>query len=53
MSTGTCPEDAQAESAHRILWFAPDRPVEGATIFLRPVAESTSPSLPTYPDDTA
>jgi hypothetical protein len=25
---------------HRVVWFAPDRPVEGNTIYRRPLVES-------------
>jgi hypothetical protein len=33
------PESADTPDAQRITFFAPDRPVEGATIFVRPLDE--------------
>jgi hypothetical protein len=29
-------------TGHRIAWFAPDRPVEGGTVFVRPTASDES-----------
>ena len=29
-------------TSHRVVWFAPDRPVEGNTIYRRPLVESVS-----------
>lgn len=28
--------DESTEIAHQVVWFAPDRPVEGVTVFVRP-----------------
>jgi hypothetical protein len=39
-------------AAHRVVWFAPDRPVEGNTIYLLPSTSSdgaTECELPTSP----
>jgi hypothetical protein len=28
-------------TTHRVSWFAPDRPVEGCTVFVRPSADES------------
>lgn len=28
--------DETTEDSHRVVWFAPDRPVEGVTVYVRP-----------------
>lgn len=30
--------DETPEDSHRVVWFAPDRPVEGVTVYVRPNA---------------
>jgi hypothetical protein len=37
---------AAVPAAHRVTWFVPDRPVDGGTVFKRPVvqAEVDSPT---------
>jgi hypothetical protein len=36
MSSDAGQKPKNSAAAHRITWFAPDRPVENGTIFLRP-----------------
>jgi hypothetical protein len=36
MSLDTGEEQAQSAPAHRISWFAPERPVENGTVYVRP-----------------
>jgi len=38
------------ETTHRVNWFAPDRPVEGATVNVRPATSDDTPEpLPNWP----
>jgi hypothetical protein len=34
-------EKARRWSAHRVTWFTPDRPVEGATVFVLPASDES------------
>ncbi|GAA5170082.1 hypothetical protein GCM10023321_66620 [Pseudonocardia eucalypti] len=36
MSVDAGKERAQSAPAHRITWFAPERPVENGTVYVRP-----------------
>lgn len=38
MSSDKNPDPTDTVSVHRITWFAPERPVENGTVFLRPEA---------------
>jgi hypothetical protein len=42
-------ERTQPASAHRITWFAPERPVENGTVFVRP--EQATLPLASSPDN--
>jgi hypothetical protein len=35
-------EPGLLSTGHRVAWFAPDRPVEGGTVFVRPTAANES-----------
>ena len=37
-------------SAHRVTWFAPDRPVDGGTVFVRPDTPETPMTPAEIPD---
>ena len=30
---------------YRVTWFAPDRPVDGGTVYIRPPAEEAAPEV--------
>jgi hypothetical protein len=36
-------KQAQAAPAHRVTWFGGERPVEGATVFVKPPATEPAP----------
>jgi hypothetical protein len=42
MSHATVQVSEIPATSHRVVWFAPDRPVEGNTIYRRPIGESAS-----------
>ena len=44
MSHAAVQASAVPATAHRVVWFAPDRPVEGNTVYRRPSAESEGAS---------
>lgn len=44
-------DEAQRAVAHRVTWFAPDRPVEGVTVFVRPT-QGAGEGDPTEDDQT-
>jgi|tagenome__1003787_1003787.scaffolds.fasta_scaffold19599252_1 hypothetical protein len=37
-------------AAHQITWFAPDRPVDGGTVYKRPAPQDTDQSADALPD---
>ena len=39
-----------ARSAHQITWFAPDRPVDGGTVYKRPALETAVESSDALPE---
>ena len=41
-------------NSFKVVWFPPDRPVEGNTIYIRPAADLEPPAVPhtTAPHDT-
>ncbi len=34
--------EESTDSAHRVTWFGPKRPVDGGTVFVKPLADSES-----------
>jgi len=44
MSTDASQELTSPAAAHRVTWFAPERPVENGTVFLRPESASPAPT---------
>jgi hypothetical protein len=46
MAATTGRDDNESADAHRISFFAPDRPVDGTTMFIRPASDESAVTVP-------
>jgi hypothetical protein len=42
MESATDQGNSAPTTAHRVNWFAPDRPVDGATVFVQPPVDASN-----------